>query len=158
MYAHEFCLLNPREKSPGRRIEVRFQLQTGKKKAIDFIWLPFFIGFILVLLPQEQLLYVPLVLTSLGVFYLGFEGYRLKEEKGQVYARARTIIRIGFAFLIAGSVPSFLVGLAESMSLTILLSGRQLILSIGGPLWLIGTFTAFGAVVYAKMKGTVGQK
>ncbi len=134
-----------------------FRLFSYKDIVENLAWPVFFSGFMLVLLPQQQLLYVPIVLTALGIFYLGFESYRLRGESGSSYAKARTMIRSGFVFLTASAVISFTINISL-LTASNMASSLYLILSIAsGPLWVVGTLVAFGGVAYSRRSASASK-
>ena len=115
-------------------------------------WFVFLISFFLVLGPQRPLLYVPLVLTALGLFYLGYESDRLRFDKDLSQRRLRRFIRVGFGLLMAGAMVSFFV---TTMPFVKALVPFDAILLLTDPLWRLGTVIAFGGVLRSKTKAPV---
>ena len=110
-------------------------------------WLTFFSSFFLVLVLPPPLLYFVWGLTALGIFYIGFEGRRLKCASGPVRPHARSIIEIGFILVSAGAFLSLLVDLMVLDS-TVLPIGL-IRLAVEFP-WILGTIVAYGGILYAR--------
>ena len=128
---------------------IRINLHIVPRLRRGLLWLIFFSSFILVLISQPPLLYVMWALTALGIFYLAFEARRLRHNPDPNQARARTIIRIGFALLTATALVSLLVDL---LILENDVPQTSIISSIIESMWICGTLVAFGGVLYTRSR------